>query len=118
MAGSGGVIVMDETTCMVDALYSAVRFFAHESAGSVPLAVREPAGFIASCAGLPKGKDGCRTWRTCSPSPATWKEDDLRFRGRGRLADPVLHTKFRDEFETYIREGRKARSMEAVPCPS
>jgi NADH-quinone oxidoreductase subunit F len=26
--------------------------------------------------------------------------------------------KFRDEFETYIRAGRKARSMEALACPS
>ncbi len=26
--------------------------------------------------------------------------------------------KFRDEFETYIRAGRKARSMEAMSCPS
>ena len=31
MAGSGGVIVMDETTCMVEALQSAARFFADES---------------------------------------------------------------------------------------
>jgi NADH-quinone oxidoreductase subunit F len=33
MAGSGGVIVMDETTCMVEALHAAVRFFADESCG-------------------------------------------------------------------------------------
>jgi NADH-quinone oxidoreductase subunit F len=33
MAGSGGVIVMDQTTSMVDALYAAIQFFAHESCG-------------------------------------------------------------------------------------
>ena len=33
MAGSGGVIVMDETACMVEALQSATKFFAHESCG-------------------------------------------------------------------------------------
>lgn len=33
MAGSAGVVAMDETTCMVKALYVASRFFAHESCG-------------------------------------------------------------------------------------
>ncbi|MCI0534688.1 MAG: NADH-quinone oxidoreductase subunit NuoF [Verrucomicrobiales bacterium] len=33
MAGSAGVIVMDETTCMVRALWYASKFFAHESCG-------------------------------------------------------------------------------------
>ena len=31
--GSGGVIVMDETTCMVRAAWNLARFFAHESCG-------------------------------------------------------------------------------------
>ena len=33
LLGSGGVIVMDETTCMVRAAWSIARFFAHESCG-------------------------------------------------------------------------------------
>ena len=33
MLGSAGVIVMDETTCMVDALANLTRFYAHESCG-------------------------------------------------------------------------------------
>ncbi|MBI4313312.1 MAG: NADH-quinone oxidoreductase subunit NuoF [Candidatus Omnitrophica bacterium] len=33
MAGSAGVIVMDESTCMVKALLTAAKFFAHESCG-------------------------------------------------------------------------------------
>ena len=33
MLGSGGVIVMDETTCMVKAAWNIARFFAHESCG-------------------------------------------------------------------------------------
>ena len=33
MAGSAGVIVMDETTCMLKALLVAAKFFAHESCG-------------------------------------------------------------------------------------
>ena len=33
MLGSAGVMVMDETTCMVKALLTACKFFAHESCG-------------------------------------------------------------------------------------
>jgi NADH-quinone oxidoreductase subunit F len=45
MAGSAGVIVMDETTCMVDALESATKFFAHESCGQCS-PCREGTGWI------------------------------------------------------------------------
>ena len=45
MAGSGGVIVMDETTCMLDALQSAAKFFAHESCGQCS-PCREGTGWI------------------------------------------------------------------------
>ncbi|HEV8724876.1 MAG TPA: NADH-quinone oxidoreductase subunit NuoF [Candidatus Binatia bacterium] len=33
LLGSGGVIVMDDSTCMVDAAWNLARFFAHESCG-------------------------------------------------------------------------------------
>jgi NADH-quinone oxidoreductase subunit F len=33
MLGSGGVVVMDETTCMVHALWRITKFYAHESCG-------------------------------------------------------------------------------------
>jgi NADH-quinone oxidoreductase subunit F len=33
LLGSGGVIVMDETTCMVRAAWNIARFYAHESCG-------------------------------------------------------------------------------------
>ncbi len=33
MAGSGGIIVMDEDTCMVQACLRLLRFYAHESCG-------------------------------------------------------------------------------------
>ena len=45
MAGSGGVIVMDETTCMVKALRAAAKFFAHESCGQCS-PCREGTGWI------------------------------------------------------------------------
>ncbi len=45
MAGSGGVIVMDETTCMVDALKAASHFFADESCGQCS-PCREGSGWL------------------------------------------------------------------------
>ena len=45
MAGSGGVIVMDHTTCMVEALESASRFFADESCGQCS-PCREGTGWV------------------------------------------------------------------------
>src|SRR5207244_3175228 len=41
----GGVIVMDETTCMLDALLSASKFFAHESCGQCS-PCREGTGWV------------------------------------------------------------------------
>lgn len=45
MAGSGGVIVMDDTTCMVWAAMVAARFFAHESCGQCS-PCREGSGWV------------------------------------------------------------------------
>jgi NADH-quinone oxidoreductase subunit F len=45
MAGSGGVIVMDDTTCMLEALLSAAKFFAHESCGQCS-PCREGTGWV------------------------------------------------------------------------
>ena len=45
MAGSGGVIVMDDSASMVEALQSAAKFFAHESCGQCS-PCREGTGWI------------------------------------------------------------------------
>jgi NADH-quinone oxidoreductase subunit F len=117
MAGSGGVVVMDETTCMIEALHSAVRFFAHESCGQCS-PCREGTGWahrimrritegkgrsqdlddLLAIAGDMEGKTIC-----VFADAAAW---------------PIQSyiAKFRDEFETYIRTGRRTRSMEAVSC--
>jgi NADH-quinone oxidoreductase subunit F len=119
MAGSGGVIVMDETTCMVEALLSAVRFFSDESCGQCS-PCREGTGWIhrilrrvtegrgrlqdldelLAIAGGMEGKTIC-----VFADAAAW---------------PIQSyiTKFRDEFETYVRDGRRARSVQAATCPS
>jgi NADH-quinone oxidoreductase subunit F len=118
MAGSGGVIVMDETTSMIEALESASRFFADESCGQCS-PCREGTGWVhrivrrivegsgrledlddlLGIAGDMEGKTIC-----VFADAAAW---------------PVQSyiSKFRAEFEEYIRTGRKVRSMEAAACP-
>jgi len=50
MLGSGGVIVMDETTDMVDALYNILRFYHHESCGQCT-PCREGTGWLRKIVG-------------------------------------------------------------------
>ena len=45
LLGSGGVIVMDETTCMVRAAWNIARFFAHESCGNAARAAKAVTGW-------------------------------------------------------------------------
>ena len=107
MAGSGGVIVMDDTACMVEALHSAAKFFAHESCGQCS-PCREGTGWIY------------RIMQRISRGEGRLQDlDDLLAVARDMegkticvFADaaawPVQSyiTKFRAEFETYIRTGR------------
>ena len=117
MAGSGGVIIIDETACMIEVLESAARFFADESCGQCS-PCREGTGWIhrivrriaegrgklqdlddlLAIAGDMEGKTIC-----VFADAAAW---------------PVQSyiTKFRDEFEAGIRTCRKARSREAATC--
>lgn len=116
--GTAAVIVFDEQTSIVDVLYNSCRFFAHESCGQ--------------CTPCREGT----AWML--------KMMDRMRRGRGRVEDldillevassigimpgtticgladgagwPVKNaiTKFRAEFESYIREGRKSELSELV----
>ncbi len=117
MAGSGGVIVMDETTCMVEALESASKFFADESCGQCS-PCREGTGWVhrimkrimagegklqdlddlLAIAGDMEGKTIC-----VFADAAAW---------------PVQSyiTKFRDEFENFIRSGRRVEKKEVAEC--
>jgi len=107
MAGSAGVIVMDDSTCMAQALWYASKFFAHESCGQCS-PCREGTGWIFKIIdrimqgrGRPQDLDvllaaaGNMEGRTICvfADAAAW---------------PVQSyiTKFRSEFEHHIREGR------------
>ena len=118
MAGSGGVIVMDDTTCMLEALQSAAKFFAHESCGQCS-PCREGTGWIH------------RIMRRISSGGGRLQDlDELLAIARDMegkticvFADaaawPVQSyiTKFRAEFEEHIRTGTCVRSREAAACP-
>ena len=119
MAGSGGVIVMDETTCMVEALDSASKFFADESCGQCS-PCREGTGWIhrilqriiqgrgslkdlddlLGIAGDMEGKTIC-----VFADAAAW---------------PVQSyiSKFRTEFEEFISDGASEETKGQVACQS
>ncbi|MGB7218614.1 MAG: NADH-quinone oxidoreductase subunit NuoF [Vicinamibacterales bacterium] len=118
MAGSAGVIVMDDTTSMVDALQSAVKFFAHESCGQCS-PCREGTGWVNRI-----------MHRLIEGGGRLQDLDDLLTIARNMegkticvFADaaawPVQSyiTKFRGEFEEYIRNTRSAPTPEGRRLP-
>ncbi len=119
MAGSGGVIVMDETTCMVQALDSAARFFADESCGQCS-PCREGTGWVHRI--LRRIIDGKGSLQDLDDLLAI--AGDMEGNTICVFADaaawPVQSyiKKFRHEFEEYIRTGQSAEPTEAVACPA
>ena len=119
MAGSGGVIVMDEATCMVQALDSAARFFADESCGQCS-PCREGTGWVHRI--LRRIVEGRGSVRDLDELLAI--AGDMEGNTICVFADaaawPVQSyiKKFRHEFEEYIHTGRSAEQKEAVACPA
>jgi len=107
MAGSGGVIVIAEGTCMVRALSVLMNFYAHESCGQCT-PCREGTGWLARIVGRIEAGGG--------------KPDDVELlldlcdNMMGRTICPLADAavmpaqsfvwKFRDEFDRHIRERR------------
>ena len=118
MAGSGGVIVMDERTCMVRALESAARFFADESCGQCS-PCREGTGWVHRILRrIIEGRGRVQDLEDLL-AIATDMEGNTICVFADAAAWPVQSyiKKFRHEFEEYIRTGRSAEQKEAVPCP-
>jgi len=118
MAGSGGVIVMDDTTCMLEALRSAAKFFADESCGQCS-PCREGTGWvyrivrrISEGVGRPQDLDDLLAIAGDMEGKTICVFADA-------AAWPVQSyiTKFRAEFEDHIRTGTCVRSREAAACP-
>lgn len=119
MAGSGGVIVLDETTCMVEALESAARFFAHESCGQCS-PCREGTGWIHRIVSRIAAGRG----RVQDLDDLLGIAGDMEGKTICVFADaaawPVQSyiTKFRDEFEEFIRTGRRTGEKGVAACPA
>lgn len=107
MLGSGAVIVIDDSQCMVDLLGVLMHFYHHESCGQctpcregtgwlnkIVHSILEGRGRLQDIDLLIKVADNMKGRTICALSDAA--------------ALPVLSfvSKFRDEFEFYVREGR------------
>jgi NADH-quinone oxidoreductase subunit F len=115
MAGSAGVIVMDDTTCMVDALESASKFFAHESCGQCS-PCREGTGWIHRIMGRITDSGGKLQDLEDLLAIARDMEGKTICVFADAAAWPVQSyiTKFRAEFEEHIRTGTCVRGTVAV----
>ena len=118
MAGSGGVIVMDETTCMVRTLESAARFFADESCGQCS-PCREGTGWVHRILRrIVAGKGGVQDLNDLLAIAGDMEGNTICvFADAAAWPVQSYIKKFRHEFEEYIRTGRSATRKEAVPCP-
>ncbi|MFA6599563.1 MAG: NADH-quinone oxidoreductase subunit NuoF [Candidatus Omnitrophota bacterium] len=108
MAGSGGVIVMDETTCMVEALYVTMRFYAHESCGQCS-PCREGTGWVSRILKrIVEGRGRLKDIDHLLDIGSYMTGTTICALADG-AAMPLLSylQKFRGEFEDYIRSGRK-----------
>ena len=115
MAGSGGVIVMDHTTSMVDALDSAAKFFADESCGQCS-PCREGTGWVHRIMQRIMASEGRLQDLDDMLTIAGNMEGKTICVFADAAAWPVQSYigKFRDEFEEFVRSGRKVESVEAV----
>lgn len=107
MLGSGAVIVIDDSHCMVDLLGVLTHFYHHESCGQCT-PCREGTGWLNKIVrSILEGKG-----RLQDIDLLVRVADNMKGKTICALSDaaalPVLSfvTKFRDEFEFYVREGR------------
>ncbi len=107
MLGSGGVIVMDDSTCMVEALWNVLRFYHHESCGQCT-PCREGTGWLDKILGR------LETGRGTSADLGVVLEicDEMVGRTICVLADAAampaksIVQKFKAEFEQHVTEKR------------
>jgi len=107
MAGSAGVIVMDDTACMVKALWYASKFFSHESCGQCS-PCREGTGWIFKIVNRIMQGQGRPQDLANLPGIATNMEGRTICVFADAAAWPVQSyiAKFREEFEFHVREKR------------
>lgn len=107
MLGSGAIIVIDDSQCMVDCLANLTHFYHHESCGQCT-PCREGTGWLDKVVHSILSGRG----RLQDIDLLIKVADNMKGRTICALSDaaalPVISfvTKFRDEFEYYVREGR------------
>jgi NADH-quinone oxidoreductase subunit F len=105
--GSAGIIVMDDSTCMVRALEFLGRFFHHESCGQCS-PCREGTGWVHKLARSLEGGTGTMA----DIDLLTTIADNMQGNTICLLADACamparsIVTKFRDEFVAHVEQGR------------
>jgi NADH-quinone oxidoreductase subunit F len=118
MLGSGGVYVMDETVCMVDALWNTLRFYHHESCGQCT-PCREGTGWLE--------KMLMRMERGLGRMGDLALIDEIALNMCGRticvLADAAalptrsILAKFRSEFEEHVKQKKCPYKADPKPYP-
>ena len=118
MAGSGGVIVMDESTCMIEMLESASRFFADESCGQCS-PCREGTGWVHRIVHrIAEGRGSLQNLDELLAIAGDMEGNTICvFADAAAWPVQSYIAKFRQEFEQYIRSGRSAPSKVPV-CSS
>lgn len=115
MLGSGAIIVMDDSNCMVDMLSVIMHFYHHESCGQCT-PCREGTGWLNKIVHSIQSGQG----RLQDIQLIEKVSDHMMGRTICALSDaaamPALSfvKKFRDEFEFYVREGRSKITKEVV----
>ena len=110
MLGSAGIIVMDETTCMVWAAENLLDFYRHESCGKCT-PCREGCDWLFKLLGKIERGDGQMRDLDLLLSVANNITGKSLCAFGDAAATPVLSSiaQFRDEFEAHIRDGRCTR---------
>ena len=105
MMGSGGMIVMDENTCMVDIAKFFLEFTVDESCGKCPPCRIGTRRMLIFSRGSPRERARWRIWTQLEELAHTIKRASLC--GLGQSApNPVLSTMryFRDEYVAHVRD--------------
>lgn len=114
MLGSGAVIVMDDSSCMVDLLGVLTHFYAHESCGQCT-PCREGTGWLNKIVhSILAGKGRLQDIELLEKVANNMKGRTICALAEA-AALPVLSfiLKFRDEFEFFVRQGRsKVKGIE------
>jgi NADH-quinone oxidoreductase subunit F len=106
MLGSAGIMVMDETTCMVKMLYYATKFFSHESCGQCS-PCREGTGWAHKIVTrIYRGEGKLKDLDTLLAIARNMEGRTICvFADAAAWPIQSYSTKFRKEFEEYIQRG-------------